>query len=591
MGEPQKPDFRIPNKDVVRILKEALAAMEIKGYNFFKIRAYQNAISILDNLTVSIYDLWENKRLDEIPGVGESLGQHLTELFTTGAVQEFENLRKGLPDGMFGLLGLRGIGAKKAYKLSIAFKLGDRNTAMEKLKGYAQKGMIQHLEGFGEKSEDLILESIEQAKISKNSKQRILYPKAEEIVERIITHMKKKDFVKEIEAAGSFRRRNATVGDLDFPISTNEPEKTVEHFLKFPEITEIVVQGDKKATVMVNDEVQVDVRVSTPKAYGAMLQYFTGSKQHNILLRNYALNKKMSLSEYGIKKGDELLEYSNEKDFYKELELPYIPPEIRHGSNEIEKAIKGKLPNLVELKDIKGDVHVHTTDSDGINTLEEMVEAAADLGYEYLGISDHAPSVIARGYGTVLKIISDKKRIISEINKKQNRIKVLFGYEVNILVDATLGLPDEILKELDYCVASIHTSFNQDRETITKRLLAAIENPYVNIIGHPSGRLINERDSADPDWNKIFDAVRDNHKFLEINSQPNRLDLSDDLVKTALDWGLKLVISSDAHSIDQFGFMKYGIYNARRGWAQKGDLINTLKFEEFYKSLKDNRKN
>ena len=586
MEEQQKADFRISNKDVVRMLKEALAAMEIKGYNFFKIRAYQNAISILDNLTVSIYDLWENKRLGEIPGVGEALSQHLNELFTTGNVNEFEKLKEGLPDGMFGLLGLRGIGAKKAYKLATAFKLVDRNLATEKIKNAAQKGMIQNLEGFGEKSEKDILESIEQAKISKNSKQRMLYPQAEEIVERIVTYMKKKDFVKEIEAAGSFRRRNANVGDLDFPISTNEPEKTIDHFLKFPEIREVVVQGDKKATVILTNDAQVDIRVSTPKAYGAMLQYFTGSKQHNILLRNYSLDNKMSLSEYGIKKGDELLEFSNEKDFYKQLGLPLIPPEIRHGSNEIEKATKGELPKLVELSDIKGDVHVHTVDSDGINTLEEMVETATNLGYEYLGISDHAPSIVARGYGTVLKIISDKKKIISEINKKQDKIKVLFGYEVNILTDATLGLPDEILKELDYCVASIHTSLNQDRETITRRLLTAIENKYVNIIGHPSGRLINERDSSDPDWDKIFDAVRDNHKLLEINSQPNRLDLSDDLIKTALDWGIKLVISSDAHSADQFGFMKYGIYNARRGWAKKTDLINTLSFGDFHMALK-----
>jgi DNA polymerase (family 10) len=577
--------MRIPNREVIQILKEALAAMEIKGYNFFKIRAYQNAIAILDNLTVSIYDLWETKRLDEIPGVGEGLGTHLNELFKTGKVIEFEKLKEGLPDGMFGLLGLRGIGAKKAYKLALTFKLVDRNTAADKLKEFALKNKIQVLEGFGEKSEKDILESIEQSKKAKNSKPRMLFPVAEAVAERIIEHMKKSSFVKDIEGAGSYRRKNATVGDLDFPISTNEPEKAIERFLKFPEIKETVVQGDKKASVVLTNEVQVDIRVSTPEAYGAMLQYFTGSKQHNILLRNYALSKGLSLSEYGIKKNGKIIEFADEKDFYKYLGLPYIPPELRHGSNEIEVAIKNKLPNLIEPEDIKGDVHVHTTDSDGINTLEEVVEMAISKGYQYLGVTDHAPSITARGYGTVLKLFNDRKKHLEAINKSQNKVKVLLGYEVNILADATLGLPNEILKELDYCVASIHTAFTQDKEIMTNRILMAIENPYVNIIGHPSGRLINERDPADPNWDKVFDAARDYNKILEINSQPNRLDLTDDLVKSAKEWGIKMIINSDAHAIDQFNYMKYGIYNARRGWAEKKDIVNSLNLPEFLKAI------
>lgn len=577
--------MRLGNKEVITILEEALAAMEIKGYNFFRVRAYQNAVSILENLTVSIYDLWENKRLSEIPGIGEGLGAHLNELFTTGKVEEFEKLKEDLPDGMFGLLGLRGIGAKKAYKLALAFKLTDRSTALEKIKEAALKNKIQLLEGFGEKSEKDILGAIEQSRKSKNSKTRMLYPTAEEIVSRIVEHMSKEDFVKNIEAAGSYRRKNATVGDLDFPISTNEPEKTIEHFFKFPEIKETIVRGEKKASVVLTNDAQVDVRVTTPESYGAMLQYFTGSKQHNILLRNYALSKGLSLSEYGIKKGKEVLEFSNEKDFYKYLGLPYIPPELRHGSNEIEMAVKNKLPNLIELEDIKGDVHVHTTDSDGINTLEEVVEMAIQKGYQYLGVTDHAPSIPARGYGTVLKLFNDRKKRVEAINKTQDKVKVLLGYEVNILADATLGLPNEILKELDYCVASIHTSFTQDKETMTNRLLSAIENPYVNIIGHPSGRLINERDPADPNWDKVFNAVRSHGKILEINSQPNRLDLTDDLVKVAISWGLKMIINSDAHSLDQFNSMKYGIYNARRGWAEKKDIVNTLNLEDFLKAI------
>lgn len=576
---------RVPNKEVIIMLKEMLSAMEVKNFNGFRIRAYQNAISILENLTVSIYDLWENKRLGEIPGVGPGIESHLNEFFTQGSVQEFEEMKKDLPEGMFSLIGLRGIGAKRAFKLALAFKLDKREDALEKLKFAAEKGKIQVIEGFGEKMQKAILEAIDEQKMTKNKKERFLLPQAEEIVERIYSYMKGCNFVINIEACGSFRRRNATVGDLDIPISTNDPEKVIEYFLKFPEIGEVLVAGDKRASVVLKNDIQVDIRVCTPQSFGSMLQYFTGSKQHNILLRNYALNKGMSLSEYGIKKDDIIQEFSKEEDFYKELGLPYIPPELRHGNYEIEAAQKDKLPILIELKDIKGDLHFHTNFSDGVNTLEEMVEQAKILGYQYIGVTDHAPSIQSKGLGTVLKIVSDTRKRIDEINQSQSDIKVLYGYEVNILVDNSLGLPDDILKNLDYVVAGIHTSFSQDKKTVTERLLTAIENPYVRIISHPSGRLLNERDPADPDWNKIFSAARENNVILEINSQPSRLDLPDDLIKSAIEWGVDLIINSDAHSTEEFGFIKYGVDNARRGWAEKKDIINTLDYDSFVKKL------
>ena len=346
------------------MLKEILAAMEVKEYNNFRIRAYQNAISILEGLTVSIYDLWENKGLKEIPGIGPSIENHLNEFFTEGFVKEFEEIKSGLPEGMFSLIGLRGIGAKRAFKLSVAFNLKNREDAIEKLKEAAESGAVKVLEGFGEKMETSILEAIEEEKLTKNKKPRLLYNQAEEIVQRITDHMSGCKEVIKMEACGSFRRKNATIGDLDIPISTKDPEKVLEYFLKFPEIGETLVVGDKKASVVLKNDVQVDIRVSEPKAYGSMLQYFTGSKQHNILLRNYALNKGLSLSEYGIKKGDSLEEFGNEKDFYEELGLSYIEPELRNGNFEIEAAQEGKLPKLVELKDIKGDLHTHTVLSD-----------------------------------------------------------------------------------------------------------------------------------------------------------------------------------------------------------------------------------
>jgi DNA polymerase (family 10) len=576
---------RLTNKEVTTLLKEIHAAMEVKNVNPFRVRAYQNAISILDNLTESIYDLWENKRLKDIPGIGPGIESHLNELFSTGRVSEYESIKEDLPDGMFTLIGLRGVGAKRAYKLALAFKLGNRETALDKLKEAAENGKIQVLEGFGEKMEKSILDAVGEQKMTKNSKQRMLLTHAEEIVARIEKHMEKCKAVVKMEAAGSFRRRNPTIGDLDIPIATNDPEKVIKHFLKFPEIEEVLVEGDKKASVVLKNEAQVDIRVSTPQAFGAMLQYNTGSKQHNILLRNHALTKKMSLSEYGIKKDDKLLEFSDEESFYKEVGISYIPPEIRHGNFEIEAALKDKLPKLVELPDIRGDMHMHTNFSDGTNTLEEMVGAAKACGYEYIGITDHSPSIQSRGLGTVLKIISDMRKRVDEINSSQEDIKVLYGYEVNILVDNSLALPEDLLKNLDFVTAGIHTALGQDRKTVTDRLLAAIGNPYVNIISHPSGRLLNERDPSDPDWNKIFDAARERGVILEVNGQPNRLDLPDDLIRTAIQWGVKLIINSDAHSIEQLDYMRCGVDNARRGWAEKKDILNTLSYEKFVKHL------
>jgi DNA polymerase (family 10) len=576
---------RISNTEVVQVLKEILAAMEVKSANSFRIRAYQNAIDILDNLTVAIYDLWEEKKLEELPGVGPGIAAHLSELFSTGKVSEFEEAKEDLPEGMFELISLRGIGAKKAFKLSKAFKLNDRDKAMEKLLKAGKAGKIRVLEGFGEKSEEKVIDAIQEQKKSKDRKQRMLWTHAEQIVERIKEYMMKCDGVKEVVACGSFRRHNPTVGDLDIPISTTNPEKALKHFLKFDEILEVVTQGDKRGTVVLKNDVQVDVYMSDPKAYGAMLQYFTGSVPHNIMLRKYALSKGMSLSEHGIKKDGKLKEFATEEEFYKELDLPYIVPEIRHGNYELEAALKDKLPKLVTLEDIRGDVHVHTELSDGQNTIEEMVEKAKSLGYEYVGITDHAPSIQSRGMGTVLKIISDTKKKVEEINEAEKDIEVLFGYEVNILVDETLGLPDDILKDLDVVIAGIHSAFNQDKDKITARYLAALNNPYVDILAHPAGRVINDRDGTDPDWKKVFQAARDNNKILEINAFPDRLDLPDDLVKEAIEWGVKLIINSDSHHVDHMDFMKHGVMNARRGWAESKHIINTLPYEKFVKEL------
>lgn len=559
--------------------------MEIKGANVFKIRAYQNAISSIEGITNSVYDLWQNNQLDQIVGMGVSLKGHINELFTAGKVEEFIALKRDLPAGMFALIGIKGVGAKTAFKLATAFNLNDSETAVEKVRKAAAEGKVRLLPGFAEKKEADILKAIEQETVNKNIMPRLLINQAEEISQRIANYMRKEVAMEKIETLGSLRRRASTVGDLDIAIATKSPETVIEHFLEFPEIEEVTGGGDKKASVRLKNGVQVDVRTSDPASFGSMEQYFTGSKQHNVILRTYALEKRMSLSEYGIKIGGKLHEFADEEAFYKKIGLDWIPPELRQGKDEVDLASKRQLPHLITIADIKGELHVHTNLSDGINTLDEMVQAAIAKGYQYLGISDHSPSLQSRGTYEVLGLIESFRNKIEHINSSQSDIRVLFGYEVNILVDGELSLSDDVMSKLDYVVASIHGSFEQGREKTTERLISAINNPLVTVIGHPSGRLINERAPLDLDWDRIFNATEENNKILEINAQPNRLDLPDDLVYTAQKRGIKFLVSSDAHSLAGMDVLKYGVDVARRGWLTKNQVINTLPVDELIKNF------
>ncbi|MBT6401503.1 DNA polymerase/3'-5' exonuclease PolX [candidate division WWE3 bacterium] len=576
---------RLSNADVVKQLKEALAAMEIKGNNRFSIRAYQNAIASIDSLTSSVYDLWENDRLHEIAGVGGGLAQHLNDLFTTGKVGEWDLKKKALPEGMFELLVLRGVGPKTAFKLAKEFGITDRENALEIVKKAAKAKKIQQLPRFGEKSEKEILASLEELKKSKNEKPRMLLSHAEEIAERVVKHLKKLEHVEHAIPLGSLRRRKSTVGDLDFAVSSTKPEEVIKHFVKFEEIRTIETQGENMSTVLLTNDTQVDILVTPPEALGALLQHFTGSKQHNIALRKLALEQGKSLSQHGIKVKGKIKPIATEEKFYEELGLPWITPELREGMHELEIAKKRKLPNLIELKDIKGDLHVHTTDSDGVATLYEMVEKAKKLGYEYLGIADHAPSVQSRGRFEVLGILEQKRKQIEKINETED-IRVLYGYEVNILKDSSLGMPDDILEKLDFVIAAIHTSFDQPRDEITARMISAIENPLVDIIGHPSGRLINEREACDLDWTKVFAAAKKHDKILEINSHPTRLDLADHLVHDAIRAGIKIIVNTDAHSTSDMDLLRFGVDVARRGWCESSHVINTLDRDNLLKMLK-----
>jgi len=581
---------KFSNQEIIKILKEVVAAMEVKGDQFFKIRAYHTAILSIEALTNSVLELWENNRLSEIPGVGSALVKHLDELFTTGKVREFESKLSGLPDGMFELLGVRKIGAKTAYKLASTFNLKNRDTALDEVKHLAEKGKIRELPGFGEKSEKEILDSITNLKMHKSEKVRTLLGVAEKVVSRIKDYMLSHKEIEYCEAMGSFRRRAPTIGDLDFAVACEVPEKALEIFLKFPEILEIINQGEKKASVVLKNEIQVDVRVIQKKELGSMLQYFTGNMQHNVILRQYALQQGMSLSEYGIKYKGELEEFKDEKDFYKRLGLQYIPPEFRHGRNEIDLAKENMLPKFIDYDLIKGDLHTHTTDSDGENTLEQMVEKAISLEYEYIGIADHNQSLVSLGEEEVLNQVLKKKEKILNLNRHYNgKIKILFGMEVNILADNTLGLSNEIMSHLDYVISSVHTSMDMSREKMTERVIEALKNPYVKILGHPSGRLLNERQGIELNWTEVFKFCALNNKFLEINSQPQRLDLPDDLVNEASKLGCNFVINTDAHNVASLDLMHFGIDVARRGGLEKNKVLNTLNLENLLEKLYNDR--
>lgn len=577
---------KFTNQEIIKILKEVVAAMEVKGDQFFKIRAYHTAILSIEGLTNSVLELWENNRLTEISGVGSALVKHLDELFTTGRVREFESKLAGLPDGMFELLGVRKIGAKTAYKLASTFNLKNRDTALDEVKHLAEKGKIRELPGFGEKSEKDILDSITNLKMHKSEKVRTLLAVAEKVVTRIKDYMYNHKEIEYCEAMGSFRRRAPTIGDLDFAVACEFPEKALEIFLNFPEIKEVVNQGEKKASVVLKNELQVDVRVIQRKELGSMLQYFTGSMQHNVILRQYALQQGMSLSEYGIKFKGNLEEFHDEKDFYKRLGLQYIPPEFRHGRNEVDLARLNNLPKFIPYDSVRGDLHTHTTDSDGENTLEEMVEKAISLGYEYFGIADHNQSMVSLGEDLVLKQLLKKKEKISNLNKHyEGKIKVLLGMEVNILADSTLGLSNEILSYLDYSIASVHSSLDMPREKMTERVLEALKNPFIRILGHPSGRLLNERFGIELNWTEVFKFCASNDKYLEINSQPQRLDLPDDLVIEAAKLGCSFVINTDSHNVESLNLMHFGIDVARRGGLEKNTVLNTFNLENLLEKL------
>lgn len=592
------------NAEIARLFNQMAAAYTVKGENFFRTNAYEKAAETVQNSPVEVKDLWQEGKLSSLPGIGSSIASHLDELFKTGRVRHFEETFKGLPKGMFALLDVPGFGPKKAFRLSKKFDLTSEKSAVEKLFEAACAGKIVSIEGFGEKSQEDIIAAIKQYKRGQIKGNRMPLPFAYAIADELLAYLKKHSSVIKVEVLGSLRRRVSTIGDIDLAVATRKGEDVLDYFLTYPKKTKVVERGPTGASILLTNGRQVDLRVIDPTKWGSMLQYFTGSKAHNIKLREFALKQGLSLNEYGMKpikrifnnkflisnlnKKKKLYEFSKEEDFYSALSLPWIPPEIREDTGEIEAWIQNKFPHLVELKDIKGDFHIHSnydlkpSHDLGNSSIEMLVKRAGQLGYEYIGISDHNPSYTNQSHDKIVDILKRRKEFIDKIiySTKSTRVHLFIMCEVDILPDGKLPIPDKGFEYLDACIVSIHSSFNQDKKTMTNRILSGLSHPKARILAHPTGRLLTRREGYEVDWEKLFSFVKDHNKAIEINAYPDRLDLPDILVRQAIHHGVKLTIDTDSHDVSHMDLMQYGVSVARRGWATGSDIINTMAYNK-----------
>ena len=563
-------------KTIAAIFRDIAKILEIKGENVFRIRAYERAARNVESLSEDIQDLINDDRLRSIPGVGEDLEGKIREIVKTGRLKFLEDLKKSVPEGLLELLDVPSVGPKTAKLLYE--KLNIRSLAgLEKA---AKEGKLLELEGIKEKSVENILKGIT---LLKQGKERMDLASAISAAGELIEGLKGRAPIKEIMPCGSLRRRKETVRDIDILAVSDSPDKVISAFIHLPQVKDINAKGQTKSSIITRDGAQVDLRVVEKRSYGAAMVYFTGSKAFNIRLRQMAIRKGLKVNEYGVfkVKGDKetYLCGQSEEEVFKALGLPEIEPELREDTGEIEAALKNELPELLSLKDIKGDFHCHSRYSDGNNSILEMAESARALGYQYLNISDHSQSLKVAG-GLSLEDLKKKKLEIEKLNAQLKGFRILFGTEVDIDSRGRLDYPDSILAEFDVVVAAIHTGFKQSKKQITKRLVSACKNKNVDIIAHPTGKLWGTREPYEIDWEEFLRAAADCRTAMEINAYPLRLDLNDLNCRRAKEKGIKLVISTDSHTTDQLKYMHLGVSTARRGWVTKADVLNTLAYEE-----------
>lgn len=560
------------NKEIAIIFSRIADALEIKGETGFKVIAYRKASRILEDLTEDIEDISKEKRLQEISGIGSGIAKKIEEYLKTGYMKKFDEALSDIPEGLLELLNIQNVGGKTVH---LAYKqLGVKS--LEDLKRVINDGSLARLYGLGEKKVENIKKGIT---IYEHAQERIHIFEAANIVEEVIDYLKEAPHIGRISPAGSLRRMRETVGDIDILATGKDGAKIIDYFTQFPGVTRTLAAGKTKGSVMISAEKgerQVDLRIVDESEYGSALQYFTGSKAHNIKLRSLAKEMGLKISEYGVFRGEKKIAGTKEEEIYRTLNLAFIPPELREDRGEIELAAKNKLPRIVESTDIRGDLHVHSQYSDGSLSIEKIAESAKNLGYEYIAVCDHSQSV-KYANGLSPERLRDQIDEIDSINRHLKGIKTLKGTEVDILQDGRLDFPDEILKDLDIVVAAIHSGFKRN---VTERMLKAMENPYVTIIAHPSGRLISGREGYDVDLENVIEGAQKFGVVLELNAYYDRLDLNEFYLKKAKDKNIKISLGTDTHHAGGLEMMRFGVGIARRAWLEKKDIINCLSYED-----------
>ncbi len=567
MGE----GIQVNNREVAAVFDQIADLLEIQGEQVYKVLAYRRAAQEIGSLGRSVRTLWEAEELESIPGVGKAIATKLDELMRTGRLEFAEKLAAEVPPGLVDVLKVEGVGPRKAARF-----WKDRGiTTLEELERAARAGELQGMPGMGARSEERILKGIES--LRRREVGRVSIGRARPVAQALRAEVERMPGVQRVEVAGSLRRWRETVGDIDLLVAATDSLAVIRPFTQLPQVARVLGQGETKVSVELQDGLRAQVWVHPPERFGSALQYATGSQAHNVRLRELAQARGLSLSEHGFKKvdgGKEIL-CSTEEDVYRRLGLPWIPPELREDRGEIQAAGRGELPELVTLTDLAGELHSHSTWSDGQNSIEEMARAAQSLGLAYLVISDHSQSLgVANGL-TIERLRKQAKEIETVQRRVGGGLRLLRGAEVEIRADGTLDYPDEVLEQLDVVTASVHTSLRQTREKVTARLLGAIHNPHVDVIGHPTGRMVEGREPAEVDLEAVFEAARQQGVALEINAHPARLDLDEGNARRALEWGCLLAINVDAHSPADFALREYGVGIARRGWVSPGWVVNT----------------
>ena len=569
------------NKSIADILTEIADILDIQGENPFRVRSYRNAARTIADMSQGVGALVKSgAKLEEIPGIGKSLAEKIEEIVSTGRSHFLEELQAKVPPGLTELLKLEGLGPKKVKVLYDELGVD----SVDRLEKAARAGRLRDLAGMGVKTEEKILKSVEQYRAGMG---RFKLSVGFTYAQALLDYLKDVPGLKRLDPAGSFRRRRETIGDLDILAICGKGCKVMERFTKYGDVAEVLSQGETKSSVRLKCGLRVDVRVLEEESYGAALHYFTGSKAHNVAVRERAKEMGFKVSEYGVfrAKDEKRLSGADEEDVFKAAGLPFIPPELREDRGEIQAAEKGKLPKLIELADIRGDLQMHTKATDGKNSIAEMAHKAKEMGYAYIAITDHSKAVRVAG-GLDEKELAKHLQEVEKVGRQISGMRVLKGVEVDILGDGSLDLKDDILKECDVVLASVHSRFNMEEGEMTRRIIKAIQNPYVTILAHPTGRLILEREAYKVNLKEVFRAAIDRGVVLEINAYPDRLDLRDVDARMAKEMGAKLVISTDAHSTVQLELMKFGVFTARRGWVEAKDVINTFPLPALLKVLR-----